>query len=262
MRSPPVAQLVGPGQAALADAVQHRGLHLFRIGLDERLVLDQQRAQPPPPPGQHAVVARVPLHDLLVDDPVLVKLLDLAHGDRRREEDARVLRCAVRLGHDQELLVRHRIALGQHGAAPAGQEVAVRCRRTPASDAVGIGERQQGTGHRRVGRLVARLARREPPRQLLDQPRRPAAQGDIDPVAQIDVALAQEVALAEDGRDQGGDPALLQLAALEHEMREPRMLAEPHHGAAMRRDRARQPRSRRDRAAARAPSPAPTRAAG
>jgi hypothetical protein len=49
-------------------------------------------------------------------------------------------------------------------------------------------------------------------------------QGDVDPVAQVGIALtrgqAQEVSLAQHGGDQRGDPALAHLAALEDEMRE------------------------------------------
>ncbi len=62
-------------------------------------------------------------------------------------------------------------------------------------------------------------------------------------MAQIDVTLAlrqaQEIALAEDRREQSGDLALPQFAALQHEMRQSRMLSQPRHRAAVRRDRAR-----------------------
>ncbi len=59
-------------------------------------------------------------------------------------------------------------------------------------------------------------------------------------MAQIDVALAgrqaQEIALAQDRCKQRRHASLSQFAALDHQMRQPRMLAEPHHGAAVRRD--------------------------
>ena len=61
-------------------------------------------------------------------------------------------------------------------------------------------------------------------------------------MAQVDVALAlgqaQEVALAQDRRKQGGDLALAQFAALQHEMRQSRMLSQPCHCPSVRRDRA------------------------
>jgi hypothetical protein len=59
-------------------------------------------------------------------------------------------------------------------------------------------------------------------------------------VAQIDVALSgfqpKKVPLAQDGGNQSGDPTATQRAALQHEMGKTRMLAEPRHGATVRRD--------------------------
>jgi hypothetical protein len=62
-------------------------------------------------------------------------------------------------------------------------------------------------------------------------------------MAQVDVTLsrrqAQEVALAQDRGQQGGDTALAELAAFQHQMRQPWMLAQTRHRAAVRRDCAR-----------------------
>ncbi len=88
-------QLRSPGQgrqSELPHALQHGCLESLGIRPGERLVLEDQRAQPPALARQHRALARAPLDHLLGDDALGVKFLDLARCDRRGEEDARVLR--------------------------------------------------------------------------------------------------------------------------------------------------------------------------
>ncbi len=194
------------------------------------------------PSRQHGSFLGIPAQDLFVSDAIGVGLLDPGESDRRREKNARVLTGAVEIGNDQELLVRHCVAIGQCDTAAARQQIAPGRARPPAANAIRIRERQQLACRRHIGRSGL-LPRREPSSHLRDLARRLAGQGEIDAMPQVDIALAgwqaQKIALAQDGGQQGGDPALAQFAAFQDQVREARMLTQPDHGAAMRRDRSR-----------------------
>jgi hypothetical protein len=104
--------------AALAQTGQHRRLHLLRIGPVDGLVFQHQRAEA----AGAARHARASRHST---SPRRRCARHKAPRSRWRrsggEEDARVLGRAVEIGHDQELLVGHRIAFRQRGTAAAAR---------------------------------------------------------------------------------------------------------------------------------------------
>ena len=264
----PFAKLVGPGQAGgaeRADALDHRGGHRVRRRLGQLLVLQDQGEQHAAAPGQHHLLARVPGDDGLAADVVGEALLQIGQRHRGGQEDARFAGGAVEVGDGEPLLGRQRLGLLEIGAAPARQAI---LRRHPAglaagaalADAVGIGQRHQNADGVRVHRVVVAHAKLAAPLPGLLHRLLGAAAVDaeaarstlaaalltaqqVDAQAQVGVAEtglgADDVALAQQGRDQTGERALAHRLAGQHHVGQTRMHAEAGHAAAVRGDGAR-----------------------
>ena len=220
------------GKAEFADAVEHRRGDALGRGRRQRLVLQHQGEEPLLAARQHRLLAAVPGDGIDGLDRRGEILLDVGARQRGGEEDAGDAPLAIELGHGKELLGGERIGRRQLGATPVGEPELAGRPRSALGDAVGIGERQHpargiGRGRRRVAQAKLAL---ELPRGLAHALGGAAVEGEVRPELARGCAIAQQlqpqpeigiaparrrlddVALRQQRRDLGGEPALAALA--------------------------------------------------
>src|SRR5205823_5506043 len=102
-----------------------------------------QRVESQHAAGDHCLLARIPLDDCGALEPLAEMLLEIAATERRGQQDARVALTIVEVDRDDELLTPEALRIGEVRAAPVRERVARVAARAPASDAIGIREREE-----------------------------------------------------------------------------------------------------------------------
>ncbi len=149
-----IAAVVIPGQRLETHephAVEHGGRAGRARRIGQRLLLDQQLAQPHGSAGDHGFAALVPGELIASLDLVGKGLEQLLLVQRDGEAHARFALAVIEIDGDDEILSRHRLCALEYRAAAIRELIATLAAWTLAADPIRVGQCQQHGGALEIG---------------------------------------------------------------------------------------------------------------